>query len=632
MLAEERDLEDNILCLKLDIEGNEIVICSVYGPNNHNPAFFDTLRTFLDRLGSQNTIIGGDWNCTVSTAPPDSNIDTLNMQNLPNLRHSNIFKKMCNDLEMSDPFRVKFPNRPEFTFFSKDQSKNSRSRIDFFIISNRLVNMAHKCAIKPCMQNKMFYHRAVEMCFKDPPKVIKRPTVSREILSDPDIELYVGLSIADTYLIHTNMLEENDKNVLALRIGNAKQNLRLAGPDKKYFHDGYRNELEENIRSGRLGSVREVLDDFPFVLLQEGGFSDNITVDSFLETLINNIRNDCIGYQIFLGKTTKDSTGSILKSLSELKMDYVHNQSQIDALQRKLDDIIDNSLRCKLEATSNFEILNNERITPHFLNLAKGSKSEASLSDLRDDNGELFPLNDHMKEYVRNYYQNLYRKLACEDSIDGNSIKDFLGEDICNTRLVQDSRVPENIRMELEEPISIQELDLSASQGNRSAAGMDGINNCFIKKFWHLLRTPLHRYVTYCHGTGTLSQSFKTASIKLIPKKGDASKLKNWRPISLLSCLYKVVSRALNNRLKKINGFIFSRAQKGFTKDRHIQEVLINVIEMIAHCKHYNVPGAILSIDQCKAFNSVSHKYMHEVYVFFRAGSELYSSTRNFGE
>ncbi len=149
---------------------------------------------------------------------------------------------------------------------------------------------------------------------------------------------------------------------------------------------------------------------------------------------------------------------------------------------------------------------------------------------------------------------------------------------------------------------------------------MDGINNCFIKKFWHLLRTPLHRYVTYCHGTVVLSQSFKTASIKLIPKKGDASKLKNWRPISLLSCLYKVVSRALNNRLKKINGFIFSRAQKGFTKDRHIQEVLINVIEMIAHCKEYNVPGAISSIDQCKAFDSVSHKYMHEVYVLFGLG------------
>jgi hypothetical protein len=94
VLAEERDLDDNILCLKLDIEGNEIVICSIYGPNTYNPAFFDTLNTFLVRLGSQNLIVGGDWNCTVSTAPSDSNIDILNMQNLPNLRHSNLLKKI----------------------------------------------------------------------------------------------------------------------------------------------------------------------------------------------------------------------------------------------------------------------------------------------------------------------------------------------------------------------------------------------------------------------------------------------------------------------------------------------------------------------------------------------------------
>jgi hypothetical protein len=82
-----------------------------------------------------------------------------------------------------------------------------------------------------------------------------------------------------------------------------------------------------------------------------------------------------------------------------------------------------------------------------------------------------------------------------------------------------------------------------------------------------------------------LSHSFKTASIKLIPKKGDTTKIKNWRPISLLSCLYKVLSRALNNRLIKICGYVFSRGQKGFTNGSYIQEVLINVVEMIAHCK-----------------------------------------------
>jgi hypothetical protein len=66
-----------------------------------------------------------------------------------------------------------------------------------------------------------------------------------------------------------------------------------------------------------------------------------------------------------------------------------------------------------------------------------------------------------------------------------------------------------------------------------------------------------------------------------------------------------------------------SRAQKGFTSERYIQEVLVNVIENIAHCKKNNISACILSIDQSKAFDSVSHLYMREVYRFFGFGSDF---------
>jgi hypothetical protein len=56
-----------------------------------------------------------------------------------------------------------------------------------------------------------------------------------------------------------------------------------------------------------------------------------------------------------------------------------------------------------------------------------------------------------------------------------------------------------------------------------------------------------------------------------------------------------------------------SRAQKGFTKHRYIQVVLINVCETIRHCESNNVCGALLSVDQSCAFDTISHKYMKEV-------------------
>jgi hypothetical protein len=60
-----------------------------------------------------------------------------------------------------------------------------------------------------------------------------------------------------------------------------------------------------------------------------------------------------------------------------------------------------------------------------------------------------------------------------------------------------------------------------------------------------------------------------------------------------------------------------SRAQKGFTNHRYIQEVLINVAEKIAFCKNNNIEGILLSIDQSRAFDTISRKYMTEVFRFF---------------
>jgi hypothetical protein len=49
-----------------------------------------------------------------------------------------------------------------------------------------------------------------------------------------------------------------------------------------------------------------------------------------------------------------------------------------------------------------------------------------------------------------------------------------------------------------------------------------------------------------------------------------------------------------------------SRAQKGFTKSRQIQEVIINVMETMDYCSKNGIKGVIVSIDQAKAFDSVS--------------------------
>jgi hypothetical protein len=458
------------------------------------------------------------------------------------------------------------------------------------------------------------------MCLDPPSKIIRPPTISRAILNDPDIDLVVKISIFETYTHHSAAITNEVRVAMLNSLGTARSKLKEAGPDPSLLPPGTLTEHADLVRSGTVGNIKEILDDIPILALTHGELAEGIGDDLFMETLVNNLKNDCVSYQVFINRTISNTVSSVEAKLAVLKDNYLDNCEEIFGLERRLNEINDARLRSKLESNRNFEILNNEKITPNFVNLSRGSKSESTLSDLRDDSGDPFGSDIEMKEYVRNFYKNLYRRPAADLNFNENCIRDFLGEEIVNSRLVQDSIIPAQLSNEFETELSLNELDISAAEGNRSASGMDGLSNCFIKRFWEFLRIPLFRYARTCHAKGKLTQNFSTASIKLIPKKGDATKIKNWRPISLLSCLYKVISRALNNRLKKATGYIFSRAQKGFTSDRHIQEVLINVVEMISHCKTNDIPGAILSIDQAKAFDSISHKYMREDYKFFGFG------------
>ena len=145
-----------------------------------------------------------------------------------------------------------------------------------------------------------------------------------------------------------------------------------------------------------------------------------------------------------------------------------------------------------------------------------------------------------------------------------------------------------------------------------------------------MLRKPPLRYANCCFAKGTLSDSFRTASIRLIPKKGELGNIKNWRLISLLSNLYKILSCALNNRLKTTTDRITSRAQKGFTSSRYLQEVLINVIQFIGHCNSEK-NAMVISIDYAKAFDTISIKFMSECHRFFGFGPNFINMLETVG-
>jgi hypothetical protein len=216
-----------------------------------------------------------------------------------------------------------------------------------------------------------------------------------------------------------------------------------------------------------------------------------------------------------------------------------------------------------------------------------------------------------------------YTKKPIGPERDEQCITEFLS-DVINHRVVEESKISQADRDRLDGDLSIDEFDAALKELKLSSSpGLDGISNRFIKKFWQLFRKPLYNYASFCLDRGDLTESFRSAKVRLIPKKGDPKKIANWRPISLLNCFYKLISKVLTIRLRSVIDQITCIGQKGYSTKKFSQEVLITILDKIFNAKKLNRTGCILSLDIKKAFDSLSHNFMGHALKFFNIGDRF---------
>ena len=105
----------------------------------------------------------------------------------------------------------------------------------------------------------------------------------------------------------------------------------------------------------------------------------------------------------------------------------------------------------------------------------------------------------------------------------------------------------------------------------------------------------------YAFTTRNFSISQRQGIIRLIPKKDkDPSYLKNWRPPSLLNVDYKIATKALALRLKKVFPQVINNAQTGYIEGRFIRQIS----DILSFAAEQNIEGIAAFIDFEKAFDS----------------------------
>ena len=96
--------------------------------------------------------------------------------------------------------------------------------------------------------------------------------------------------------------------------------------------------------------------------------------------------------------------------------------------------------------------------------------------------------------------------------------------------------------------------------------------------------------------------------------------LKNWRPMSLLNCDYKIAAKAIANRLKQVLPKLIDNDQTGFVKGRSIAENIRLIDGIIKYTAENNIPGLLLFLDFEKAFDTVEWPFLQNTFRHYNFG------------
>ena len=150
------------------------------------------------------------------------------------------------------------------------------------------------------------------------------------------------------------------------------------------------------------------------------------------------------------------------------------------------------------------------------------------------------------------------------------------------------------------------------------------LTNEFYKFFWRDLRVFILNSINHSFQTGMLPITQRLGILTLIPKgEKDKTFLKNWRPLTLLNSIYKILSGCIANRIKPCLETIIHGDQKGFVSNRYIGEAVRSTYDVIQWAKDNNKTGVILLIDFEKAYDSLSFSYINKCLKFLDFGKDL---------
>ncbi len=138
---------ENYLLLRCKVDGKEVLIGGVYGPNINNRQFYRDLIERVEGMGIP-SILGGERNTIIDGNVGEENLDLEDRYNIPQKDNGKMLREWIERGEYCEPFRRKYPMAQTMSYIpfrtrrrvngEWEYTNYGKSRLDFFIISESL--------------------------------------------------------------------------------------------------------------------------------------------------------------------------------------------------------------------------------------------------------------------------------------------------------------------------------------------------------------------------------------------------------------------------------------------------------------------------------------------------------------
>ncbi|KAI5743429.1 hypothetical protein M8J77_018082 [Diaphorina citri] len=201
---------------------------------------------------------------------------------------------------------------------------------------------------------------------------------------------------------------------------------------------------------------------------------------------------------------------------------------------------------------------------------------------------------EEILEHIRSFYKELYAKTNDEEQLTQET----------RSMNEEEEKIPEILPDEVTNAINLMKKD--------KATGDDEVSINILKLTGEETAITLAKIFTNCLINCKIPSSWNTAKIIILHKKGSIFDIKNYRPICLLSCIYKLLTKILTIRLTNTLDFAQPIEQAGFRSDFSTIDHIHSLREIISRAHEYEMPLCISFVDFEKAFDSVKYSAVFE--------------------